>query len=93
MKDVTNKVHVSALEILRHEEIVRRKGDTRFEFMRHVGRSVCDDMLDVLNHKCRPSKAMCERDTGRTPAATDIDDSREAFPIEGICQWVHVDPG
>lgn len=93
VKDVANDVHVSALEILRHERIMHRKGDTIFEFTRHVGSSIGDDMLDVLNHKCRPSKAMCERDAGGTPAATDVDDSRAAFPIERIRQWVHVDPG
>ena len=93
VKDVTNEVHISALQILRREEIVRRKGDAILEFMRHVGRSVRDDMLDILDHKCRPSKAMRERDTGWTPAATDIDDSRKAFPIESICQWFRVHSG
>lgn len=50
-------------------------------------------MLDILNHKFRPRKALRERDTGRSPAATNIDDGRKAGPIECVCQWFHVDPG
>ena len=93
VKDVAKEVHISALDILRLEEIVRRKGDTILEFRRHVGRSVGDDMLDVLNHKCRPSKAARERDAGRTPAATKVDDGRKACPIQSICQWLLVGSG
>ena len=86
VKDVANKVYVSALEILRYERIMYRRGDTIFEFTRHVGRSTGDDMLDVRNYKYWPSKAIYERDTGGTPAATDVNDRRIAFPIEKLRQ-------
>jgi len=90
VEDMAEKVYISTLDILLRKDVMCYKSNTVFELIRHMRRSVLDDVLEVLDHKHWLPEALGKADADWSPTTTNIDDSRGIRPVKSLYQRVHI---